>query len=121
MYMPEHYDRKELNEKRKLKKILIYDHKGRFNTREVPNGQAKFLADNCPVNSCEIVRDMSQAESADAILFKVKIERIHSFRLNVFQEVVVVFCVSFAVSFEFHCSKRTQLLIDLIKSKTIFL
>ena len=71
MYMPENYDRKELNEKRRLKKILIHDNKGRFNTREVPNGQAKFLADNCPVNTCEIVRGNSQAEAADAILFKV--------------------------------------------------
>ena len=76
MYMPENYDRKELNEKRKLKKILIYDNKGRFNNREVPNGQAKFLADNCPVNTCEIVRDTSQAETADAILFKVSLDSV---------------------------------------------
>lgn len=71
MYMPENYDRKALNERRKFKRILLHDNKGRFNAHEVPNGQAKFLADNCPVNTCEIVRDTSQAETVDAILFKV--------------------------------------------------
>lgn len=73
MYMPENYDRDELNKRKKLKKILINEGKGKFNIREVPNGQKKFLSDNCPVNTCEIVRNQDDAETADAIIFKVSI------------------------------------------------
>lgn len=74
MYIPENYNRKELNKQKKFKKILIHNGKGSINTfspREAPNGQARFLADNCPVNTCEIVRNHNEAESSDAILFKV--------------------------------------------------
>lgn len=71
MYIPENYNRKKLNEKKILKKILIFNNKGKFSVKDVPNGQTKFLNDDCPVNTCEIIRDNSQAETADAIIFKV--------------------------------------------------
>ena len=71
MYIPENYNRNELNKKNKLKKILIYNNKSKFNSKEVPNGQVKFINDKCPVNTCEIIRDNNEAENADAIIFKV--------------------------------------------------
>ena len=48
MYLPDNYNRNELNEKKQLKKILIYNNKAKFSLKDVPNGQKKFLADNCP-------------------------------------------------------------------------
>lgn len=73
MYLPKDYNRKELNEKKKLKKILINTNKGKFSVKDLPDGQVKFLNDNCPVNTCEIVRDQNQREIADAIIFKVSL------------------------------------------------
>lgn len=69
MYIPRNY--KKTSEKQKLKKILLYFGRGGWTANDLPTGQAKFLMDKCPVNTCEISLDPNDGEAADAIFFKV--------------------------------------------------
>lgn len=69
MYLPEGYNN---SNSKKLKKILLYF--GRNGWSDLPMGQNKFLSDNCPVNSCTLTADQSEATIADAIFFK---DRFH--------------------------------------------
>lgn len=68
MYIPQDYKPSAV---KKLKKILLYFGRGGWAPKDLPSGQAKFLRDKCPVNTCEISLDANDAESADAIFFKV--------------------------------------------------
>jgi len=56
--------------KRKNKKIFLFYGRGGWSPEELPMGQDRFLLDKCPVNTCELTMDPSDAESADAVFFK---------------------------------------------------
>lgn len=74
MYVPPNYEHNRLHGK-KLKKILLWFGRGGWSPRDLPMGQTKFLLDKCPVNTCELSMDMNDAETADAIFFKVSYAR----------------------------------------------
>lgn len=86
MYIPEGYvpfqpgsgekDKSGNGTKRKNKKIFLFYGRGGWSTEEIPMGQDRFLLDKCPVNTCELTMDPSEARSADAVFFKVSIRRI---------------------------------------------
>lgn len=70
MYIPSNYN--EMKDSGKLKKIFLFHGRSERATLGLPLGQAKFIMDKCPVNTCEITIDPLEMEDADAILFKVK-------------------------------------------------
>lgn len=69
MYLPIDYNQ---TKGKKLKKILLYFGRGGWN--DLAMGQTKFLADNCPVNTCTLTANQAEAQFADAIFFK---DRFH--------------------------------------------
>jgi glycoprotein 3-alpha-L-fucosyltransferase len=69
MYLPIDYNQTKVN---KLKKILLYFGRGGWN--DLAMGQTKFLADNCPVNTCSLTANQAEAQFVDAIFFK---DRFH--------------------------------------------
>lgn len=69
MYLPPDYE--SITNRKKLKKIYLFYGRGGWTPRDLPMGQARFLRDNCPVNTCELSMDPRDMESADAIFFKV--------------------------------------------------
>lgn len=68
MYVPPDYPDQEDRNKTKWKKILLYN--GIHNWKPLRVGRESFLLDNCPVDTCEVTIDRSQADSSDAILFR---------------------------------------------------
>jgi glycoprotein 3-alpha-L-fucosyltransferase len=69
MYLPKNYE--QIKKSQTLKKILLYFGSKKFG---VVNGQQKFLDDNCPVNTCTITVNKSEAQVVDAIIFENKFE-----------------------------------------------
>jgi hypothetical protein len=70
MYLPENYE--QIKKSQTFKKILLYFGSKNFGA---VNGQQKFLDDNCPVNTCTITVDKSEAPVVDAIIFENKFQR----------------------------------------------
>ena len=66
MYIPFNYNKQEQMQKGKYKKILLDSDQISF---EPELGRQKFQS--CPVSTCELINDQKQADSADAIFFKV--------------------------------------------------
>ena len=62
------YVNPEVEENILKKKILMWN--GLVSWGGVQTGQHEFSKQNCPVDSCEIVTDRSEASTADLILFK---------------------------------------------------
>lgn len=68
MYVPHDYPSPEDRKNMKLKKILLYN--GIHNWKPLREGRESFLSSKCPVDTCEVTVDRSQADTADAILFR---------------------------------------------------
>jgi len=78
MYLPKNYE--QIKKSQNLKKILLYFGSKNLNTT---NGQHKFLDHNCPVNTCNITDNKSEASVVDAIIFENKIELLqHKRNMN---------------------------------------
>ena len=66
----------EARQRRKLKKILLYDGFG----PRLKMGREEFLRNGCPVNTCELTTSRKQIDSADAVLFKDRYHGTHGRR-----------------------------------------
>ena len=75
MYIPDTVPENTENADTPLKKILLWDDKGDdWNINPgLKLGRSPFLKEkeNCPVSSCALTSNRTEAESADLILFKV--------------------------------------------------
>jgi hypothetical protein len=66
MYIPKNYYSGETY--RRNKKIYLFYGKP---SKDIPLGRQLFLRDGCPVNTCELTTDPDDADTADAVFFKV--------------------------------------------------
>lgn len=70
MFLPKERDQ----EKRRNKKIYLFYGRTGWAEKELPMGRDRFLADGCPVSTCELTTDAKDAAEADVVFFKVCID-----------------------------------------------
>lgn len=68
MYVPPGYPSPEDRNRTKLKKVLLYNYVHKWMRLETRRGS--FLSLKCPVDTCEVTFNRSEADTADAVMFQ---------------------------------------------------